>query len=368
MGDSANGPVKLRSTCDRCATLKVRCDKGKPCCERCQASRGECTYRPYRWKTKVSFNPLSRAHSGRPAVRIQPGHISYSQHSAIRASEANITSDDTGTTFSGFSAACAPTAPASTSNDFGQNPYNSSSLPDFSHLDFSTTIPDDVLTELSEPSSTMSSLLASSNLGMFDMTTPETEGDFLPPGPAANSCSCVDMTLSIAEELYRGALCTPTGNDNVFSSPSSALILKVNRAVVRKLDPLLVQGQCSCSHDPGLIFMLVSIISKTLDWYRLVFNELSQPTNPDAVPETGQFGEFKLNSEEQRRMEAQFLLCELQSLRRVLRNAADRYHGGLREIDPLVDPLYECLSSVLDKLMANVNSICVFKLPTRDPS
>ncbi|KAL4781313.1 hypothetical protein BJX76DRAFT_19160 [Aspergillus varians] len=375
MGNPAIEPVKLRSTCDRCAALKVRCDKGKPRCERCQASGSECKYRPYRWKTKVSSNPLSQGHLCRPAVRTPPGHmlgIPDPQQSAIRASGVNITSDDHTTAFLGLSSACAPT---STSSDFGHNSYKPSSLPDFSHFDFSAAFPEDVPNELSEPSSIVSSLFAGSNHEMFDMTTPETEEDFLTPGAAANSCSCADMALSIAEELYRGALCGPTGN--VLSSPPSDLILKVSRAVVRKLDQLLVQGPCACSHDPSLLFMLASIISKTLDWYRVVFNGISQATNPDAAPETVptapiQFGDFKLNSEEQRRMEAQFLLCELQSLRRVLgilaKSAADRFHGGLREIGPLADLLHEFLSSALEKLMANVNSFCVFRLSTRGPS
>ena len=370
MGNPGTGRVKLRSTCDRCAALKVRCDKGKPRCERCQASGSECAYGPYRWKTRAPSNPMTRERLYRQVVGTQPGDMSlaYPQQSAIGSSEMNITSDGPTTTFPGFSGACTPT-PTYTSNDFGQNRYDRSSLPDFSHFNFP-----DVSNELSEPNSIISSLFADSNPEIYEMSTPETEGEPLIPIPSPNSCSCADTALGIAEDLYRGALCGPTPN---------GLILKVNREVVRKLDQLLVEGQCTYSHEPSLLFMLASIISKSLDWYQVIFHEISQPPKnnnnnnnnpnaaaaaPETVPTTPiQFGEFKLNPEEQRRMEAQFLLCELQSLRRVLgmlaKNAVDRdrYHGTL------ADPLHEFLRLALDRLMADVNSFCVFRPPRRNP-
>lgn len=41
---------KLRSTRDRCAQLKVRCNKQRPICECCDKADEKCVYAPYRWK------------------------------------------------------------------------------------------------------------------------------------------------------------------------------------------------------------------------------------------------------------------------------------------------------------------------------
>ncbi|KAL2862527.1 uncharacterized protein BJX67DRAFT_385549 [Aspergillus lucknowensis] len=356
-GNSATGPLRLRSTCDRCAALKVRCDKGKPRCERCHASGSQCTYRPYRWKTRASSQSNSTKAGHLPG-------IPYPERSAPGASEVNITAEDSAAAFPPFSGAsgCALAAPP-ISTDSG-----------FADFDFSSAIPDDIPNELSEPSSMIPPLFARSNQGIFDMSTPETEQDSFTPGTAANliSCSCADTALSIVSELYRGALYETPG-------PPTNQILNVNRGVIRKLEQLLVgcQGQCACPNDPGLLCILASIISKSLDWYTVVFNGISQSRNADSRPESLQsvpirFGTFELSTEEARRMEAQFLLCELQSIRRVLsllaKHAASRCHGGSgRGIGPLVDPVHGFLSSALDKLMASVNSFCVFRLSSRDP-
>ncbi|RDW76455.1 uncharacterized protein DSM5745_06447 [Aspergillus mulundensis] len=342
MGDPAAGPLKLRSTCDRCAALKVRCGKGKPRCERCHASGTDCIYRPYRWKTNSSSPLVQGQVPGIPII--------YPQIPA----DDSLTSD---TAFSGFSEAHL-TSPASASSVFG------SALPDLSHFDFSAD--QGAPTELSEPGAMDPPLFAELRHEELGIITPSTEGDSITLTPT-HECSCADTALGIAEELYRGSLCTPTG------SPPSALILKVSRAAVRSLEQLLVQGegQCTCSHDPSLLFMFASIISKSLDWYRVVFNGICRPAKPDAAAgfmatAPLQFGDFMLNSEEQRRMEAQFLLCELQSLRRMLgilgKNATVQRHGG----GGLVDQLHGVLSAALDRLMTNVNSFCVFKLPTGD--
>ncbi len=41
-------PVKLRTSCDLCQTLKVRCSQEKPSCFRCAKNRQVCIYSPLR--------------------------------------------------------------------------------------------------------------------------------------------------------------------------------------------------------------------------------------------------------------------------------------------------------------------------------
>jgi hypothetical protein len=60
-GAQSTGTEKLRSSCDRCTALKIRCNKQTPTCGRCSTSGLACVYSPYRWKGRPSSNGAARA-------------------------------------------------------------------------------------------------------------------------------------------------------------------------------------------------------------------------------------------------------------------------------------------------------------------
>ncbi len=65
---SDNPASKLRSSCDRCTSLKIRCNKQKPSCEKCESSNARCVYSPYRWKGRPSVPSRLAAFSPSPAA------------------------------------------------------------------------------------------------------------------------------------------------------------------------------------------------------------------------------------------------------------------------------------------------------------
>jgi hypothetical protein len=61
---STLSPEKLRSTCNQCAVSKVRCNKGKPTCQRCEAHQFECVYSRSRRRGKPRSSYQQRSIDG----------------------------------------------------------------------------------------------------------------------------------------------------------------------------------------------------------------------------------------------------------------------------------------------------------------
>lgn len=99
--DTSPGPDnKLRSTCDRCTALKVRCKKQKPACERCDNFGLKCVYSPYRWKGRPSSTRDATALSPAATVTSNPlGATSSppednSQHNYLPANDSTLPAYD----------------------------------------------------------------------------------------------------------------------------------------------------------------------------------------------------------------------------------------------------------------------------------
>lgn len=58
-------PEKLRSTCNQCALSKVRCNKRKPTCQRCETHEFECVYDRSRRRGKPRTTQQQRSLDGR---------------------------------------------------------------------------------------------------------------------------------------------------------------------------------------------------------------------------------------------------------------------------------------------------------------
>lgn len=57
-------PEKLRSTCNQCALSKVRCNKRKPICQRCETHDFECVYDRSRRRGKPRSSQQQRSLEG----------------------------------------------------------------------------------------------------------------------------------------------------------------------------------------------------------------------------------------------------------------------------------------------------------------
>lgn len=93
VANSSSGE-KLRTTCDSCASSKVRYNKQKPICRRCTALNLDCVYGPSRRKGKP---PGSR--SGTSRFTNRPPNCLESQLDGIVTALAPLTSIDTSNTY-----------------------------------------------------------------------------------------------------------------------------------------------------------------------------------------------------------------------------------------------------------------------------
>jgi hypothetical protein len=196
---------------------------------------------------------------------------------------------------------------------------------------------------------------------------------FSSPMPQAlrGPCLCFGRVFSILQEMYRAeSTCQIESGSGL---PSSDQILKTNRTTVQSLVKLLSSDCASCFGDTSMLFLVATVISKALSWYKVVFNRIAQslpakssvdierPTTVTPI----HFGDFKLDFVAEQRISAQFLLCELQSVQKLLgclgESALCRIHNGREPMDSLIEAACQFLSSTMTNLTSKVDGFCVSK-------
>ena len=67
--------IKLRESCDSCLTAKVKCNKGRPVCQRCLTNGHDCQYSPSARAGRKNRNGVSKASSSTAPPRRRPASI-----------------------------------------------------------------------------------------------------------------------------------------------------------------------------------------------------------------------------------------------------------------------------------------------------
>jgi hypothetical protein len=366
-GSTARQAKKLRSTCDRCTALKVRCDKRKPSCERCESMNEICNYGPYRWRAtarRVSTpsEPQLRQETlldGSKAHQITPP-IGFSE--ALAGEDP----DDIFQALSGGSKVPSIEDPRS-----GFEPHSwftgfFQAAEDFNGID--TSMPASFDIQQPSPKTTSHTALASLDaLGTSSATT-STSGLTSPTSNASsNSCRCIWFAFEALQELcLASSTLQRDGNTGLHSSDR---IFKMNRAAVQSVDHLVSRDCDTCSEDISMILLQATIGSQALSWYRAVFNGIMHlSSSTKTLPTTEfisftptRFGEFELDLMAQRRMKAQFLLCELHRLEKVFNRFNGRSTtnaGTTGTAQGLAQTVSGFLSSGLRDLMGNIDQFC----------
>ncbi|KAE8354550.1 hypothetical protein BDV28DRAFT_147007 [Aspergillus coremiiformis] len=186
-----------------------------------------------------------------------------------------------------------------------------------------------------------------------------------------NMCPCATLAFSILQSMYRDEFTYRM--ERGCDLPSSDLILKINRAAVQSLHQLLSRDCPECFRDTTIRFLIVTIISKVLSWYRAVFDRLvhqSPAKSPIDLAELSSvtpihFGDFELDMVAEQRITAQLLLCELDNVHKVLslmrHSALGRTHNGPDVGDTLVGVVCQFLSSAFGDLTSQVDEFCLSK-------
>lgn len=369
---STEPEVKLRSTCDRCTALKVRCNKQKPKCKRCRDGGSECVYGPYRWRGRPSSNSTSSSTAHGTGGDTSPvTHISAhapmgsqdhstslnlfeSADDGFMVSNQSSTHERSSTTMS--VSLWDSTSPTLVNSGVNPPVFFNFSEPLVGDLDF--------LGDLSNhhPHSGITLLpghgAASTSAGG---SSPDTAAGT----STSNTHSCVQGVLQIIQGLHS----SPTGNQR---GPESDGILRANSAALQELEQILSRSSSceDCMANSNLDFLLYTAGARILGWYRAVFSclsplatprtSLNSPSSESVFFRAVRLSDFDLDTSSERRLNSMLLLFELQKLAKFLARLSDerfwgRDNGGGSSGRPEESPA--AASSVGD-----INNSSIFRL------
>ncbi|KAE8140269.1 hypothetical protein BDV38DRAFT_27988 [Aspergillus pseudotamarii] len=377
--DKSQAPRRLRSTCDRCTMLKVRCDKKKPRCERCESVQQHCVYGPYRWKGRSTATqaPLSSSYirTGRQVPFKAVEGFDQSTARDLQVTEHMI-----------------PEGPVSSLPEFSLFPGLERVSFDFhGQLNAMYLGKDDndrnglsarpaLLDYFGPTTNSLSGQVDIKSLACLGgseshplQEAGESESYFSSPDSwiSRSICPCGSLAFNILQEMYRAEdTCRLERGSRL---PSNDHILKINRTAAQSLEQLLSRDCTDCREDSNMPFLIVTTMSKVLSWYQAVFDRINQqsPTKSpvnlmEPLPATPiYFGDFELDTVAEQRITAQVLLCELGYVSKLLtmirESALGRLHNEREPMGTLLGAVSHFLLSTLNDLTSKVDEFCTSK-------
>lgn len=332
---------KLRSSCDGCASSKIRCEKQQPSCSRCQQFSQVCVYGRSRRRGK----PVSKLQQPAPEVLQSSIHTFWDQNEALRNSINHIdfSTWQPSNVHKQLVDGCYTDASWEGSDVLAADMTDIGHLSDiFPSLGKLALVATNVVTSNKSSSTNFSvsqsppgnfSTSSSSNATSLDEDMADCD-TLLPEPQSCGNSFCTPKAFTTLSSLYQLAQGEP-GNSSQ-EGLSSNHVLLVAREATQKLEELLSCTCIACTHDPDLFFVLFNIAIKALGWYRSLFNSnissfsdnipggSSFPSSPPKpalthVEETLYdspltVGNLHLPPETELRIRAQLMLCELRPL------------------------------------------------------
>lgn len=360
-GTSSSTPAeKLRSTCDNCALSKVRCNKKKPVCQRCEAQDLECVY----GRSQRRGKPRAIQHHSQQHHQQQRRPIEQQREQPLHSPYGWCSTDpfDVMNTFPDFRSTLPDAAmfdPTSMWPEYSP-PYPGLD-PDSTTRASSST--DDVRTVVSEPAGKDASPMPDVQLPDASVTLSFAALDKPCTGDTCTSTVfCTLGTLCHMGAASVGGRSQQRGDDN--NSISSDLILQTNRMALQRLQQLLAADCGPCAQDANLGLLLCAAVSKILAWYRAVLHGMA--ADPASAIRIGAvamtpltMGDFQLDLAAETRMKAQLLLCELQNVRPLLDALARRNAGRQEAAGSAYAALDGYLRATLGELTAEIDGLVV---------
>lgn len=331
---------KLRQSCNRCSTQKIRCSKERPTCARCAAKNLPCNYSlSQRTGRRTSINPHSQMFINEPATP------------AVETASSEINPTDSGTrltiaTTNGQNTSTSPEMAESMSTifmgDLGfgtPDGFNASqreadlqpdvpAIPVESPTMLHRTSHNNSFPQMTAPN--ISGYLAEPSMAIEDVT-PHTQGQ-----------DCMALALELVQSLHvlssTCALSIPAATATHSPPGSEVWSVRKERRAVRGMDFVLIKNrsaiktlhrimQCSCSQDKSMAFICSMVVEKILRWYRAGTRDFEEDEGTSGEGETLPeqvmslpiyMGEYRLYSVSQRSMRANLVLDELRTQMRPL--------------------------------------------------
>ncbi|KAK3938758.1 hypothetical protein QBC46DRAFT_317219 [Diplogelasinospora grovesii] len=388
---------KLRSTCDRCAMLKVRCGKQKPRCERCEAANAPCAYGPSSSSTDIWGPTALAATQSAPQELLGQAPFDFSAPMEFQNPLTGLEWDELmpsadGADLGGWYARFM---------DVDRDGKDSEEAVTDEGVGF--TMPLD-----GSSSSAHHQPLGSCRANPSPTPTPSNNSPDRSQDGASANCQCSSLAFTVLQDMYHaefrcrltttasddgsnssnssnsGAITPATGGTsaNTCSLPRSDEIVKMNRVAVQHMEQLLSCDCAACARDPTLLFLMTALSSKLLAWYRAVFTVVTRQSQSVLDPELSgmddgdlldvgfvtpiQVGEFRLDFDSEQRMKSQFLLCEVQRLGQVLdlfgaRATSRMQHDDLAKASRKlpISAVYQFLTASLNQLTTAMKEYCV---------
>jgi hypothetical protein len=348
-----SGKEKFRSSCDRCSSSKVRCNKEHPRCQRCQQQRLSCVYGRSRRKGKPPSKitlpqaPPSTLGSSSPEPPVEEDWHSQPWRFDVYGGFADFHQGAPGEN---------QRRPEMPHGEFGEEQCPFPVLPALDTADWPTlnsALGNQLFTQsgnappmLSRPPPT---LLSGSTTAVPDTEIADIAIDFTTDD---SNCSYIATALSTLASLYqlsRNDQDTNAGGRRPPSIPTSAshstsstnIVILTTRNATQTLSRLIACTYSSCRSDSTLPFVLANIAVKILGEYRAFCGQdiysprdsihrrredssssSSQSTDPLISSQASggissmftALGGLQLSRTTQMRMKAQLLLCELEPL------------------------------------------------------
>lgn len=315
---------RLRQTCDACTIAKVKCDKGRPACQRCLDGEELCQYSPSRRHGKRAKRarttireeiPPSLADKPRnvfPQPPDTPIEHPFSPHSADLLAWDSLDSTSTSTEF-------LPT--------FGSQ----------QELDLSNLLLWNNFGGLESVSQKDPNSIFNAHISPIDQALPRRDdrpsinklnGHDITHGKEGteHALECEARALAVLQSLQCSpALCAQDGKEsspisNPSTTPNTSLpmpysvdsmdtLLATNKAALTELTQML---ECRCSENSHVALLHLTILSKIVFWYNVVVTARYNSEKVELKPMKIQFGMLDLDEDDCATLHRAVLCRELQ--------------------------------------------------------
>ncbi|PIB00654.1 Aflatoxin biosynthesis regulatory protein [Cercospora beticola] len=268
--------VKLRDSCEICASAKVRCSKEKPSCSRCINRGLKCEYglsrRNGRSATNNNSSSSNRDQDQSYGTHVKPPVAPVRRDSGDQNRQIEWTTDmvDVSTEDPHLTALSQPM------------PHSMPTYPQ--------TAPMSVPFTQEVPDLNVSMLPNETNMDLFMMNSDVTTWTDIQPPWAAAACEpdhcCLNTALDLLRQLSiteASKACPRRGMPEQIPPPTLEMAATMNRTIIASLNTIL---GCSCSLNGNLLTIISLVTFKLIAWCASAAKNTPRADSPMATAET----------------------------------------------------------------------------------
>lgn len=310
-------PPRLRQACDGCTAAKVKCDKGRPACQRCLDGEELCQYSPSRRHGKRVKRTQVRSREGIPSplTNVPPNVTSQMMGTTAATDLLAWNVLDPTPTSAGFGSAFSPGQELDLSNLLLWNNFGS---PDYTPQSDTHSMLSTNMSPIDQSLSEMDDKVGTDSIGRHtnDHTTHGTE----------HALECEARALTVLRSLQCSpALCTQDRKRSqsisaycdslvpklqlAYSVDSMDALLATNKAALSELMQLL---ECRCAESSHVALLHLTILSKIVFWYNVAVTARFNSERVDLKPMKIQLGMLDLDDDDRNTLHRTVLCRELQ--------------------------------------------------------